>query len=94
MRREEAEKYLAQVSDWEIVDEDGKLKIRKRFVLESYLAGIEFVNRIAKVAEAEGHHPDLYVGYKKVSVSLMTHYIGGLSENDFIMAAKIDNLSY
>ena len=103
--RDEAEKYLSEVKGWEIVDEDdpasssqnrlrgaSKLKIRKRFRFESYMAGIEFVNKIAKVADGEDHHPDLYVGYKKVTVNLMTHNIGGLSENDFIMAAKIDQL--
>lgn len=90
--RDEAEKYLAEVGGWEIVDEDSKLKIRKRFRFESYMAGIDFVNKIAKVAEGEDHHPDLYVGYKKVTVNLMTYNIGGLSQNDFILAAKIDKL--
>lgn len=51
---------------------------------------IDFVNRLAKLAESEDHHPDLFVGYQKVTVNLTTHIIGGLSENDFVMAAKID----
>ena len=57
------------------------------------MAGIDFFNRCAEVAEADGHHPDLHLeGYRNVSVELWTHAIGGLSENDFILAAKIDQL--
>ena len=56
------------------------------------MPGVEFVNRIAPVAEAEGHHPDLLVSYGSVTVYLWTHAAGGLSENDFILAAKIDRL--
>ena len=53
---------------------------------------MEFVNKVAAIAEEEGHHPDLTVSYDSVTVELMTHAIGGLSENDFIVAAKIDEL--
>ena len=57
------------------------------------MAGIEFFNRVAEVAEDEGHHPDLHLeGYRNVWIELYTHAIGGLSENDFILAAKIDQL--
>lgn len=90
----EAEKLLAEVSGWELVDLlSGKgLKIRKRFKFNTYMDGVEFVNKVAKIAEEEGHHPDMMVGWRKVTVNLMTHAIGGLSQNDFIMAAKIDKL--
>jgi 4a-hydroxytetrahydrobiopterin dehydratase len=54
---------------------------------------VDFVNRIKDLAEAEGHYPDLEVGYGKVVVRLTTHAIGGLSESDFILAARIDGLS-
>ena len=54
--------------------------------------GINFVNKIAKIAQSEGHHPDILVGWRRVTVHLTTHAIGGLSENDFIVAAKIDAL--
>lgn len=91
LTREEVQKYLSQVSGWELVEGE-KLKIRKRFKLGNYMEGIDFVNKVAKLAELEGHHPDLFVSYQKVTVNLTTHAIGGLSENDFIMAAKIDKL--
>lgn len=89
----EAGKYLNEVHGWELVEDDEKLKIRKRFKFNSYLKGIEFVAKVAKIAEVEGHHPDMFVGYQKVTVNLITHAIGGLSENDFIMAEKIDKIT-
>lgn len=76
---------------WELVN-NGALKIRKKFKFSKYLDGVDFVNKVAKVAESEGHHPDMLVGWRRVTVDLMTHAIGGLSENDFILAAKIDKL--
>ncbi len=92
MAKDEAKELLSQVSDWELVEEEGKLAIRKRFKFGTYLDGVEFINRVAKIAEEEGHHPDIYLGWRRVTVNLMTHAIGGLSQNDFILAAKIDNL--
>lgn len=74
---------------WDIVD--GK-KLRHEFKFKNFPQAIEFVNKIVPVAEAEGHHPDLHIYYNKVLVELWTHAIGGLSENDFIMAAKIELL--
>jgi 4a-hydroxytetrahydrobiopterin dehydratase len=57
------------------------------------MAGIDFFNAVAKPAEEEGHHPDLHLeGYRKAAIEIWTHAIGGLSENDFILAAKIDRL--
>ncbi len=88
--REKAEEMIGEVDGWDLVDEDSKLKIRKRFQFKTYMGGVDFVNKIAKVAEQEDHHPDLYIGWRKVTVNLMTHNIGGLSENDFILASKID----
>jgi 4a-hydroxytetrahydrobiopterin dehydratase len=72
--------------------EDGK-KIRKQWVVKDFLTAINFFNTIARIAEADDHHPDLHVtGYRNVTVELSTHAIGGLSENDFILAAKIDQV--
>ena len=68
-------------------------RIRKDWVVKNFMAGMEFFRQCAEVAEADGHHPDLHIeGYRNVSVELWTHAIGGLSENDFILAAKIDRL--
>ncbi len=70
MTMQEAQKYLEQVSGWEIYEQDGMLKIKKRFKLSTYMDGISFVDKIAELAEDEGHHPDLEVGYAKVTVNL------------------------
>lgn len=89
LTKEEAEKYLTQVSGW-ILNEKAQ-KISKEFKFKNFIEAIEFVNKIASVAEKEGHHPDIHINYNKVLLELSTHTIGGLSENDFILAAKISN---
>ena len=65
----------------------------KKFKFKNFVEAINFVNLIAEIAEREGHHPDFCVHYSKVEVKLWTHAINGLSENDFILAAKIDTLA-
>ncbi len=87
---DEAKGYLEQASGWEIVD-DGK-KIKREFKFDSFMKSIEFINKVAELADHEGHHPDIHIYYKKVLLELTTHNIGGLSENDFILAVKINNL--
>jgi 4a-hydroxytetrahydrobiopterin dehydratase len=68
-------------------------RIRKDWTVKNFVAGLSFFERVGEVAEAEAHHPDLHlVGYKNVSIEIWTHAIGGLSENDFILAAKIDQI--
>jgi len=88
----EEETFLEHISGWKI-DRHLEHKITKSYAFKSYPETIEFVNKIAGIAEAEGHHPDLYVGYGRVKVELYTHAMLGLSENDFILAAKIDTLN-
>jgi 4a-hydroxytetrahydrobiopterin dehydratase len=91
LTQEEAQAHLASVPDWSITA-DG-LRIRREWTVKNFMAGIRFFNRVAEVAEEEGHHPDLHlVGYRNVAIEIWTHAIGGLSENDFILAAKIDRL--
>jgi 4a-hydroxytetrahydrobiopterin dehydratase len=76
--------------EWKVID--GK-KIRLEYLCRNFKHAIELVNKIAEIAEKEGHHPDLFVyDYKKLAVELFTHNIGGLSENDFIEAVKIEEL--
>lgn len=89
---EEIKNYLKEVhSDWK--HEKNPDKIVREFDLNDFKSAIDFVNRIAKLAEDEGHHPNIYIhSYKKVRIELWTHKIGGLHQNDFIMAAKIDTL--
>jgi 4a-hydroxytetrahydrobiopterin dehydratase len=87
----QAEAQLMQLPGWKLV-RNGE-RIRKEWVVKDFMAGIDFFKRCAEVAEADGHHPDLHLeGYRNVAVELWTHAIGGLSENDFILAAKIDQL--
>lgn len=88
--RGEAEALLAQLPDWEL-SPDGA-RITRRFSFADFAGAVAFANRVAAVAEQEGHHPDLHVSWGKVVVELSTHALGGLSENDFILAAKIDEL--
>ncbi len=85
---EEAEKLLTQVDGWKL-DETGKL-ITKEYKFTDFIGAIDFVERVSDVAEMEDHHPDIHVFYNRVVLELYTHAIGGLSENDFILAAKID----
>jgi 4a-hydroxytetrahydrobiopterin dehydratase len=68
-------------------------KLRKVFTFKDFKGAMTFVNKIADIAESEGHHPDIYIFYNKVRIELYTHAVGGLSENDFIMASKIDALN-
>jgi 4a-hydroxytetrahydrobiopterin dehydratase len=89
--REEAEGQLKNLSGWQLTH-DGQ-RIRKNWTVKDFMAGIQFFNEVAKVAEAEDHHPDLHLeGYRNLWIELWTHAVGGLSENDFILAAKIDRL--
>jgi 4a-hydroxytetrahydrobiopterin dehydratase len=76
------------VKDWEIA-EDAK-QISKKFVFKNFKEALEFVNKVGAIAESEGHHPDIELGWGKVAITLTTHAIGGLSQNDFIVAAKIN----
>jgi 4a-hydroxytetrahydrobiopterin dehydratase len=89
--RQDAEAWLKDLPGWEL-SEDG-IRIRREWVTKNFMAAMDFFNRVAELAEEEGHHPDLHlVGYRNVAIELWTHAIGGLSENDFITAAKIDEI--
>lgn len=91
LSRSEAEQLLKDLPGWELADE-GRA-VRRRWTVSDFMAGMEFLRRVADLAEQEGHHPDVHLtGYRHVSIELTTHAIGGLSENDFILAAKIDDL--
>ncbi len=90
MTSAQADEALRSLDGWEV--REGKTRIHKHYRFKDFLRAMEFVNAIAGVAEAEGHHPDFAVHYDTVEVTLWTHAVGGLSENDFIVAAKIDAL--
>jgi len=87
----EAEEQLGPISGWYLTHKGQR--IRKDSTVKNFVAGMDFFNKVASVAEDDNHHPDLHlVGYRNVSIELWTHAIGGLSENDFILAAKMDEL--
>lgn len=79
------------VKDWQ-VSEDGK-KISKLFKFKDFKEALAFVNKVGEIAESEGHHPDIELGWGKVNIMLTTHAIGGLSQNDFIVAAKTNTIN-
>ncbi|MCB0749326.1 MAG: 4a-hydroxytetrahydrobiopterin dehydratase [Ignavibacteriae bacterium] len=88
----EEENLLLQIKDWTLIKER-EHRIIKEFQLKNFVGAVEFVNKIAVIAEKEGHHPNIFIhSYNKVNVEIFTHAIGGLSENDFIVAAKIDEI--
>lgn len=74
---------------WDVFENE---KIKKEFVFADFKEAIEFINKVADIAEEEGHHPDIHIFYNKVMIELWTHEIGGLSENDFILASKIEKI--
>jgi 4a-hydroxytetrahydrobiopterin dehydratase len=90
LSREAAHTLQAELGDRWQLSEDGK-SLSRQITFKNFLRAIDFLNRLAQVAEQENHHPDFCLhGWNKVSISLSTHSIGGLSRNDFIMAAKLD----
>jgi 4a-hydroxytetrahydrobiopterin dehydratase len=90
LTREQTKEMLAQVSGWEL-SADGK-NIRRRFKFNDFMSALAFVTKVGGVAEIEGHHPDIMLGWGYAEFMMWTHDIGGLHENDFIMASKINAL--
>jgi 4a-hydroxytetrahydrobiopterin dehydratase len=88
LSREDAQDYIDESHGW-ILSEDAK-KISKEYKFKDFIGAINFVERVADIAEEEGHHPDIHIHYNKVLLELWTHNIGGLSVNDFIIAAKVE----
>jgi len=90
--RSDAESLLRELPGWILSSKADS--IEKKWTVKDFVAGMEFLNRVADLAEQEQHHPDVHLtGYRHVSIQLSTHAIGGLSENDFILAAKINQLA-
>jgi 4a-hydroxytetrahydrobiopterin dehydratase len=84
----EAEKLAQEVPKWSLGDQ----AIEREFKFKDFRQAMDFVGKVAEVAEEQDHHPDIFVSYNKVRLTLSTHKVGGLSRNDFILAAKIDRL--
>jgi 4a-hydroxytetrahydrobiopterin dehydratase len=89
LSEEESRKMLAETLGWEIVDN----QITRTFKFANFVEAMDFANKITTIAEEENHHPDLHISWGKVKVDLSTHKVGGLTENDFILAAKINKLA-
>ena len=90
----EIHKYQKKVDGWDITKgEDEIFFLSKKFKFENFLKSQVFVNEVGKISEEEGHHPDISFGWGYAEIKVTTHAIKGLSENDFILAAKIDQIS-
>ncbi|KAK7359140.1 hypothetical protein VNO77_01087 [Canavalia gladiata] len=93
MSADAAHTLMPQVAEWKLVNEDGIMKLRRSWTVKTFTKGLEFFKIVAFLVENEGHHPDLHlVGWNNVTIEIWTHAVGGLTENDFILAAKIDKL--
>ena len=89
LKGEQLEQLAAQLSGWQVVAEHHLVKL---FTFPDFRRALDFVNRAGAIAEEQGHHPDLYLAWGKVEVKIWTHKINGLTESDFILAAKIDKI--
>jgi 4a-hydroxytetrahydrobiopterin dehydratase len=90
MGRDQAARFVKDIPGWSVSD-DGE-KISRRYVFPDFVSAMKFANQVGDIAEREGHHPDLTIGWGYCEVVTYTHKIGGLHENDFILAAKINQL--
>jgi 4a-hydroxytetrahydrobiopterin dehydratase len=86
---QEIDKLLPQLAGWEVINLH---HLRKTYQFEDFRQSLEFVNRIGELAESQGHHPDICFGWGKAEVTIWTHKIDGLTESDFVLAAKFDKL--
>jgi len=90
--QDEIDDFMPQLPDWEIVEENGIKMLQKNFTFKNFIEAIAFTNRVGEVAEEEKHHPALLTEWGKVKVSWWSHKIKGLHVNDFILAAKTDDV--
>jgi len=88
LSKQEIQRGMGRLQGWSYVGD----QLQKKFTFKSFLAGIEFVNKIAQAAESAGHHPDITINYNVVGISLSTHSEGGITEKDFSLANKIDQV--
>ena len=90
---QETRDYMAQLPQWDIVQQDGVSRLQRVYRFKNFVDALAFTNRLGDLAESEGHHPLLITEWGRVTVQWWTHKIGGLHVNDFIMAARADELS-
>ena len=89
MESDEIKKFLAELAGWEVIEAH---HLRKAYTFENFRDALAFVNRVGELAEQQGHHPDIAFGWGRAELTIWTHAIDGLTESDFILAAKIDAL--
>ena len=90
---EEINQYKTQIPDWKIVNENEELHLQRVYQFPDFKTALDFTNSVGEIAESQGHHPALMTEWGKVTVTWWTHAINGLHHNDFIMAAKCDDLA-
>ena len=89
----EIHKYLKKVDGWEVkCNGEKNYYLEKKFKFKNFIKSQEFINKISKIAELQSHHPDIHFGWGYAKIKIFTHAIGGLRENDFILASKIDQI--
>ena len=90
----EVHKYQKKVDGWDIIQNEKKIfLLQKKFFFKNFIDSQNFINLVGKISEEEGHHPDINFGWGYAVIKITTHAIQGLSENDFIIAAKIDQIT-
>ena len=88
LSREEIKKYAKEIHGWKVVNK----KLYKEFKFKDFRGSVNFIKKVADIADGENHHPDIYVFYNVVRLEIWTHAIRGLTENDFILAVKVDKI--
>ncbi len=91
MSQEKEDELIKEVPGWTLI-RDGTHKLTRLFKFKNFKESLAFVNKVGELAEEEGHHPDIKIVWNKVQLDLFTHAVGGLHENDFIMASKVNNM--
>ena len=89
MKGDAIKSLSAQLPEWQVVNEH---HLQKTFQFKNFAETLDFVNRVGQLAEEQGHHPDICLGWGKAAISIWTHKIDGLTESDFVLAAKIDKV--
>jgi 4a-hydroxytetrahydrobiopterin dehydratase len=89
LTRDEIEPLLAELTGWEVINGH---HLEKTYTFKNFREALDFVNRVGELAEEQGHHPDICFGWGKAEIIIWTHKIDGLTESDFVLAAKIDRL--
>jgi 4a-hydroxytetrahydrobiopterin dehydratase len=89
----EIHKYQKKVDGWDVKENKKKIYfLEKKFIFKNFITSQSFINKVGEISEKENHHPDIYFGWGYAKITITTHAIEGLSENDFILAAKIDQI--